>query len=112
KDSGILLNEEDKIIEFFDRAMEFHPTKNQNIKNGEFADGSLDKFISRFESKINDKRLKFLFGAEAKNISFVDTIRNFIGYEKKNESNVTIIDLSGVPFEVLSITVSLISRLL
>jgi uncharacterized protein len=35
-----------------------------------------------------------------------------LGYSKNKESNVTIIDLSGVPFEVLSITVSLISRIL
>ena len=33
-----------------------------------------------------------------------------MGYKEK--SNVTIIDLSGVPFEVLSITVSLISRII
>ena len=35
-----------------------------------------------------------------------------MGYSKGCESNVTVIDLSGVPFEVLSISVSLISRLL
>ena len=39
------------------------------------------------------------------------TLSQFLGYGENN-SNVTIIDLSGVPFEVLSITVSLISRLL
>ena len=33
-----------------------------------------------------------------------------MGYTSK--SNITILDLSGIPFEVLSITVSLISRLL
>lgn len=38
-------------------------------------------------------------------------VLEFLGYGENN-SNVTIIDLSGVPFEVLSITVSLISRLL
>ena len=36
----------------------------------------------------------------------------FLSYKTDNTSNVTIIDLSGVPFEVLNITVSLISRLL
>ncbi|WP_409294132.1 hypothetical protein V1498_12910 [Peribacillus sp. SCS-26] len=73
-----------------------------------FADGSLDKFIARFENKIIDNRLEFLFGSSAKEISFKDTIKDFIGYNGTH-SNVTVIDLSGVPFEVLSITVSLTS---
>ena len=33
-------------------------------------------------------------------------IKQFLGYI--NKSNITIIDLSGIPFEVLSITVSLV----
>jgi DNA helicase HerA-like ATPase len=45
-------------------------------------------------------------------ISFEDVLKQFMGYKEDKESNVTIIDLSGVPFEVLSITVSLISRIL
>ena len=39
-------------------------------------------------------------------------MRQFISYKASEEANVTIIDLSGVPFEVLSVTVSLISRIL
>jgi uncharacterized protein len=110
--SGILLNDEEKILKFFEVIYDFHPTKNQNIKHGDYADGTLDKFISRFENKIKDKRLSFLFGDASQEISFIDVIKNFIGYKDAEKSNVTIIDLSGVPFEVLSITVSLISRLL
>lgn len=44
-------------------------------------------------------------------ITFEETLQKLLGYSSKSESNVTVIDLSGVPFEVLSITVSLISRL-
>lgn len=73
--------------------------------------GKLINFINRLESKINDKRLEFLLGSESQNISFEDAIKQFVGY-KSRLSNVTIIDLSGVPFEVLSITVSLISKIL
>lgn len=40
-----------------------------------------------------------------------DTLKQLIGYGEGN-SNVTILDLSGVPFDVMSITVSLISRIL
>lgn len=73
--------------------------------------GKLTNFVNRLENKIGDKRLGFLLGENSKNISFEDTLRQFISYGTK-ESNVTIIDLSGIPFEVLSITVSLISRIL
>ncbi|NCB75032.1 MAG: ATP-binding protein [Clostridia bacterium] len=73
--------------------------------------GKLTNFVSRLENRINDKRLEFLLGDKAKKISFDDTLKQLLGYGSSN-SNVTILDLSGVPFEVLSITVSLISRIL
>lgn len=73
--------------------------------------GQLSNFISRLENRINDRRLDFLMGPKVLAISFEDTLKQFIGYGE-NHSNITIIDLSGIPFEVLSITVSLISRLL
>lgn len=60
---------------------------------------------------MNDKRLDFLLGDRSKDITFEETLKQLIGYGH-NKSNITIIDLSGVPFDVLSITVSLISRIL
>ena len=72
--------------------------------------GKLTNFVNRLENKINDSRLDFLLGDKSKKISFEETLKNFLGYSSTKESNVTIIDLSGVPFEVLSITVCLISR--
>ncbi|ARR52342.1 Bipolar DNA helicase [Rhizorhabdus wittichii DC-6] len=74
--------------------------------------GRLTNFINRLESKINDRRLDFFLGEKSKTISFEETIRTILGYTAGKHSNVTVIDLSGVPFEVLSITVSLISRLI
>ena len=77
--------------------------------------GKLTNFVSRLENKLKDKRLRFLVGDAAKEISFEDTIKQFIGYklsESDSNANVTIIDLGAIPFEVLSITVSLISRIL
>ncbi|MGE7119726.1 ATP-binding protein [Peribacillus sp. NPDC046944] len=79
--------------------------------------GDFLNFISRMENKLNDKRLSFLLHGKVETISFKDTIKQFLGYEieaqeKTINHNVTIIDLSGVPFEVLSITVSLISRVI
>lgn len=79
--------------------------------NGEF-----NRFISRLENKINDKRLEFLMkpkkddDSEYKSDDFEKILKQFLGY--LNQANVSIIDLSGIPFEVLSITISLISRII
>ena len=73
--------------------------------------GKLTNFIDRLENRINDRRLNFLLGESSKNITFEQTLKQLLGYGE-SPSNVTIIDLSGIPFEVLSITVSLISRIL
>lgn len=73
--------------------------------------GKLTNFISRLESRLRDKRLDFLLGERSKTISFEDTLKELLGYNE-SKSNIIILDLSGVPFDVLSITVSLISRIL
>jgi len=104
-------DENEKICAYFDEAINF-TSKRGTSKKGAYADGTLAKFISRLESKINNDRLEFLFGDKAKTMTFEKTLQQLLGYVNKKESNVSIIDLSGVPFEVLSITVSLISRLL
>jgi DNA helicase HerA-like ATPase len=84
-------------------------------KDGGF-NGEFDRFISRLETKLNDKRLSFLInpvksnGEAFKTKDFSEVIQQFLGYIDK--SNITVVDLSGIPFEVLSITVSLISRLM
>lgn len=106
----IYKNLSDKYMDYFKEVLEFQPPINGKIKRGTYSDGTIDKFINRFYNKINDKRLEFLFGKKSKDIEFRDILKEFTGYNTK--SNITIIDLSGVPFEVLSITVSLISRLL
>jgi hypothetical protein len=81
-----------------------------------FENGSLHSkltnFVNRLESKINDSRLDFFLGEKSKSITFENTLEILLGYSAEGKSNVTVIDLSGVPFEVLSITVSLISRLI
>ena len=74
--------------------------------------GKLTNFVSRLENKLNDKRFDFLLGDRSKKITFEETIKQLIGHSTSPKSNVTILDLSGVPFEVLSITVSLISRII
>lgn len=104
-------SDEQKFDYYFKEQYEFEEVKAQNINKGTYNDGTLEKFISRIKNKIYDKRLDFLFGSNATSHTFQDSLKQLLGYQSNKESNVTIIDLSGVPFEVLSITVSLISRL-
>ncbi|RTR38595.1 ATP-binding protein [Shewanella canadensis] len=73
--------------------------------------GKLTNFVNRLENKLSDSRLDFFLGDKSKDVTFEETLQALLGYSSSNKSNVTVIDLSGVPFEVLSITVSLISRL-
>jgi DNA helicase HerA-like ATPase len=73
--------------------------------------GRLTNFVNRLENKVNDRRLEFILGEKSKSITFEETLQTLLGYSSVNKSNINVIDLSGVPFEVLSITVSLISRL-
>lgn len=83
--------------------------------NGPF-NGEFNRFTSRLEAKLSDKRLRFLLNAKKTDgtahvtADFEALMKQFLGYLDK--ANVTIVDLSGVPFEVLSITVSLVSRLI
>ncbi len=104
--------------EYFKSVYNFIPTstsKDDKASNGPF-NGEFNRFVSRLENKLSDKRLKFLLeplnpaGLPYKTDDFEEIMKQFIGYI--NKSNITIVDLSGVPFEVLSITVSLISRLI
>ncbi|MFS6937553.1 anti-phage-associated helicase HerA [Neisseria animaloris] len=111
EEDGEELEYEEKINKYFDGRYEFKPTKSQSISKGTYADGTLEKFFLRFESKVNDARLKFLFDNELFDLDLTSVLKNILGYQN-NHSNVTVLDLSGIPFEVLSITVSLISRLL
>lgn len=80
--SGLYLSYEDKLNKYFEKQYSFRACKPSNVTKGTYADGTLDKFVSRFISKYRQDRLKFLFSKELKNISFEDTIKQFIGYKK------------------------------
>ena len=108
---------EDRKI-YFDKIYDFaanSSSKDAKATNGPF-NGEFNRFVSRLEAKLSDKRLRFLLNAKKAvgqahvTADFETLMKQFIGYLDK--ANVTIVDLSGVPFEVLSITVSLISRLI
>ena len=74
----------------------------------------LEKALVRFnysQNMVSDGVWSARLYDKSKNITFEETLKQLIGYGE-NKSNISIIDLSGVPFDVLSITVSLISRIL
>ncbi|MBC5842181.1 ATP-binding protein [Flavobacterium sp. F-380] len=97
--------------------IQFEEKSSGKINGGPYAN-EFDRFVPRLETKINDDRLSFLlkprkadFITEYKTEELSEILKQFIGFEDDSNENITIIDLSGIPFEVLSIVVSLISRL-
>lgn len=112
---GTLVNDRKS---YFNKAYSFvinSTGKADKATNGPF-NGEFNRFVSRLETKLADKRLRFLLnptkadGNPYKTEDFEEIMKQFVGY--LNKANVTIVDLSGIPFEVLSITVSLVSRLI
>ncbi|MDO0823320.1 ATP-binding protein [Desulfosporosinus nitroreducens] len=97
-----------RIPKYFENILEFEKISSDYV-NGPYS-GDFERFILRLETIRNNPRLKFLFDS-AESLRLEDILRQFFGYAEPN-SNITVIDLSGIPFEVLSITVSLISRIL
>jgi DNA helicase HerA-like ATPase len=98
----------DRLPTYFEEHLEFDKLDSSYV-NGPYT-GDFERFILRLETIRSNPRLKFLFD-EVSTLKLEDVLKQLLGYTDKKE-NVTIIDLSGIPFEVLSITVSLISRIL
>lgn len=105
-------SDEEKYDYYFNNEFEFEEVRRSSINKGTYNDGTLEKFISRIKNKITDERLNFLLGKEVEEISFQSALEQILSYQNEKLANLTLIDLSGVPFDVLSITVSLISRLI
>jgi uncharacterized protein len=105
-------DEREQLTLYATEMIEFAAAERSKVKKGPYADGSIDKFVRRIAAKISNPRLDFMFGEKAAKAGLEDVLRQITGYDKTNSANVTIIDLSGIPFEVLSITVSLVTRLL
>lgn len=113
KQDGSLISDEDKLKTYFSEDVIFceqSTARDKKAGAGPFK-GDFERFILRLETTVKNPRLKFLFD-ENHNLQLEDVLKQFLGYKEDSKSNVTVIDLSGIPFEVLSITVSLISRLL
>lgn len=90
--------------------------KHKVMKFGGF-NGEFDRFVARLETRKNDKRLDFILktGETLKTKDFKTILKQFLGHkndENEKDSNVIIVDMSGITFDVLNVAVSLISRLL
>jgi DNA helicase HerA-like ATPase len=107
---------------YFNDILTFPETKRAStgtigITQGDFY-GKFSRFVRRLEVTKNDPRLTFLINPTKsdrnpyKTDDLTELYEQFTGYSTGNSKNITILDLSGVPFEETSIIVSLISRLL
>jgi hypothetical protein len=104
--------------------LDFHPSSGNSkvnffdskVSSSDGFKGEFTRFVSRLETTLADKRLKFLLestdeqGNLLKTNDFDKILKQFLGY--LDRSNISILDLSAIPFEVISIVVSLVSRLL
>lgn len=114
-DGTLIDNQEESYFEARLTFVASSTAKDIKANNGPFY-GEFNRFISRLETRLSDDRLRFLLkptksdGERFCTDDFGGLLKQFIGYS--NKSNITIFDLSGVPFEVLSVTISLLSRII
>lgn len=116
RNNGTVIDNADQV--YLTEEIQFAATstaKDSKASNGPY-NGEFERFVTRLETKLSDKRLKFITasqktnGEQYKTEDFGEILKQFLGYIDK--CNVTIIDLSAIPFEVLSIVVSLLSRII
>ena len=114
-DGTVIENADEKYLEEDVSFASTSTAKETKASNGPY-NGEFERFITRLETKLSDKRLRFITAPKKSNGTFFTTedfseiLKQFLGYIDK--CNVTIIDLSAIPFEVLSIVVSLLSRII
>jgi len=72
--------------------------------------GVFDRFLIRFDSKINDPRFRFMFSPTnySGNASLPRLLKEYLSID--TGKRMTVIDLSGIPFEAVGVVVSVISR--
>jgi hypothetical protein len=80
------------------------------VKEGPFY-GQFTRFLVRLDSKLNDSRYAFMF--RPKKYTHSETIKDLLAkiFGTDGAARVTILDMSGVPFDVVNIIVSLLARI-
>ncbi|RLA99755.1 MAG: ATPase [Deltaproteobacteria bacterium] len=72
--------------------------------------GIFDRFLIRFDSRINDPRFRFMFSPTnySGNASLPQLLKEYLSID--TGKRMTVIDLSGIPFEAVGVVVSVVSR--
>lgn len=72
--------------------------------------GVFDRFLIRFDSRINDPRFRFMFAptSYSNNASLAQLLREYLSID--TGKRMTVVDLSGIPFEAVGVVVSVICR--
>ncbi|HLF19622.1 MAG TPA: ATP-binding protein, partial [Bacteroidota bacterium] len=80
-------------------------------KEGPFY-GKFTRFLVRLDGKLNDPRYAFMFRPKmyAQTVKLKDMLSKILGAD--GSAQVTILDLSGVPFDIVNTIVSLLARLI
>ncbi|MBA4312593.1 MAG: ATPase [Chlorobiaceae bacterium] len=98
-------------LEVFARMRSLDTERTLSGKEGPFY-GQFTRFLVRLESKIQDKRYEFLFKPKKYKSSetFSELLTQLFGIV--NNKQVTVLDLSRVPFDVINVLVSLLGRII
>lgn len=80
------------------------------VREGPFY-GQFTRFLVRLDSKLNDTRYAFMF--KPKKYTQSESIKDLLAkiFGSDGSAKVTILDMSGVPFDVVNIIVSLLARI-
>lgn len=115
-DGTLVKNREERYFEMRHSFVPSSTAKAEKATNGPFF-GEFNRFVLRLGTTLDSERLSFLFrpkkadGQPYKTEDMEALVASIVGYGEK-KGNVTIIDLHGVPFEVHSLVVSLLSRII
>ncbi|WP_082474167.1 ATP-binding protein [Curtobacterium sp. Leaf261] len=116
-DGRLITSREDS---YFTERLNFIETSTANAtraSNGPFG-GEFNRLLMRLEATLDDPRLAFILSPRSASgevygtADFAEILSHITGYSNNAQTKVTIIDLSGVPFEMLSIVVALVTRLI
>ncbi len=86
-------------------------TMGATVKEGPFY-GKFIRFLVRLDGKLNDPRYAFMFRPKKyiQSVTFNDLLSKILGAD--GSAQVTVLDLSGVPFDIVNTIVSLLARII
>jgi hypothetical protein len=86
-------------------------TMGATVKEGPFY-GKFTRFLVRLDGKLNDPRYEFMFRPKKyiQSSTFNDLLTKILGADET--AQVTVLDLSGVPFDIVNTIVSLLARII